>query len=131
MNVQKESELPIWRKFSVYIASILFIVVVFALFTEMDRGNFTGVEESRTIYTGIITLAIAILNILFYTLGAYGKAKWPEKSYSNDYMLLLGSLLTPMTVITLTSLIFVAFTMLKGGNITRPLSKLVIGEKLV
>lgn len=105
IKVYKESASPILRKFSVFLIlfSILFIFIAFIPFIEELKQYF----ENNKI---IVCLIIAILDILFYTLGAYGKVKWPEKSFSNECVLFLGALFTPCTILMF-------FTVLKEGEI--------------
>lgn len=105
MKVYKENASPILRKFSIFLIlfSILFIFLAFIPFIEELKQYFEGNKI-------VVCLIIAILDILFYALGAYGKVKWPEKSFSNECMLFLGVLFTPCTILMF-------FTVLKEGEI--------------
>jgi hypothetical protein len=82
------------RKLSILIilSSIFFFFIASTGFIEVLIKYF----ENNKI---IVSFIIAAIDILFYVLGAYSKAKWTEKFYSSNGLFFLGVLFTPCAIL--------------------------------
>lgn len=93
-----------WKKlsmFSILLSIFSFVIAAVTLIPELQRYFKDEVMQC-------ITLALAAT--LCYVFGAYRKARWPEKFYSNEGILFLGVLFTAAAVFVFSIVLEVRFS---------------------